>query len=160
MTQGGAGTFDLPLPLSGANGVEPRSDGTGNYTIVMTFDQAVNSGSASVASGTGNVNSVSYSGNSMIIALTGVTDQQTLAVSTNSVSGTGTLSTSPSVSVGFLNGDVNGDRAVNVGDTTQVRNQSGATVDGTNFQYDVNADGFINVGDTTVVRSKSGDSLP
>jgi hypothetical protein len=157
---GGAGTFDINLPLSGATGIEPRSDGTGNYTIVLTFDQAVNSGSASVASGTGNVNNVSFSGNSMIIALTGVTDQQTLAVSTNSVSGTNTLSTSPSVNVGFLNGDVNGDKAVNAGDTIQVRDQSGATLDATNFQYDVNVDGFINVGDATVVRSKSGDSLP
>jgi hypothetical protein len=96
----------------------------------------------------------------MIIALTGVTDQQTLAVSTNSVSGTNTLSTSPSVNVGFLNGDVSGDRVVNAGDTIQVRNLSGATVGPTNFQYDVNVDGFINAGDATVVRSKSGDSLP
>ena len=160
MTHGGAGTFDINLPLSGATGIEPRSDGTGNYTIVLTFDQAVNSGSASVASGTGNVNNVSFSGNSMIIALTGVTDQQTLAVSTNSVSGTNTLSTSPSVNVGFLNGDVSGDRVVNAGDTIQVRNLSGATVGPTNFQYDVNVDGFINAGDATVVRSKSGDSLP
>jgi hypothetical protein len=160
MTHGGSGTFDLNLPLSGATGIEPRSDGTGNYTIVLTFDQAVNSGSASVASGTGNVNNVSFSGNSMIIALTGVTDQQTLAVSTNSVSGTNTLSTSPSVNVGFLNGDVSGDRVVNAGDTIQVRNLSGATVGPTNFQYDVNVDGFINAGDATVVRSKSGDSLP
>ena len=160
MTHGGAGTFNMPMPLSGSPGIEPRSDGTGNYTIVLTFDQAVNSGSASVASGTGSVNNVSFNSNQMIIALTGVTDQQTLAVSTSSVSGTNTLSTSPSVNVGFLIGDVDGDKTVNAGDTIQVRNHSGETLGTTNFQFDVNVDGLINAGDTTVVRSKSGDSLP
>ena len=82
-------------------------------------------------------------------------------MSANNVAGTNTQTlASASVNVGFLNGDVNGDKAVNAGDTIQVRDQSGATLDATNFQYDVNVDGFINVGDATVVRSKSGDSLP
>jgi hypothetical protein len=67
---------------------------------------------------------------------------------------------SSSVNVGFLNGDVNGDRFVNVGDTIPTRSASGASLNSTNFQYDVNVDGMINVGDTTVVRSKSGDFLP
>ena len=36
-TQGGAGTFDINLPLSGQPGVECRSTG-GNYTEVFTFN--------------------------------------------------------------------------------------------------------------------------
>ena len=44
-TQGGAGTFDINLPLSGEPGVECRSGG-GNYTEVFTFDNNVVSGSA------------------------------------------------------------------------------------------------------------------
>ena len=44
MTHGPAGTFDLPLSLSSRT-IEPRSDGTGNYTVIFTFDQPVNSGS-------------------------------------------------------------------------------------------------------------------
>ena len=152
--------FDIPLPLSGNAGIEPRSDGSGNYTIVLTFDQPVNAGSSSVNSGTGNVGNVSFSGNTMTVNLTGVSDQQTLAVSTNSVSGPGTLSTSPSVNVGFLIGDVNGDGVVDTGDFNSTRSHSGVTLNNTNFQYDVTVDGFVNAGDAIVVRAKSGDHLP
>ena len=103
---------------------------------------------------------VSYSGNSVIVSLSGVTDQQTVAVSTGNGSRCMTLSTSPSVSIGFLNGDVNFDRVVNVGDTIVTRSHAGIPVDATNFQFDVNGDGQIDVGDATIVRSKSGDYLP
>ncbi|HEY3837262.1 MAG TPA: dockerin type I domain-containing protein, partial [Bryobacteraceae bacterium] len=83
-----------------------------------------------------------------------------VAVSTGNVAGAGTLSTSPSVSIGFLNGDANFDGVVNVGDTIVTRSHAGQPVDGTNFQFDVNADGQIDIGDATIVRSKSGDYLP
>ena len=157
MTHGGAGTFDLPLSLSSRT-VEPRSDGTGNYTIVFTFDQPVNSGTAQSSSGT--VNNASFSGNTMTVSLSGVPDQQTVTVSANTVSGPSTATlVSAGVQVGFLNGDVNGDGAVNVGDTILVRSASGAAIDNTNFQDDVNVDGSINIGDTTIVRSKAGDGL-
>lgn len=111
--------------------------------------------------GTGTVSNVSFSGNDMIISLSGVTDQQIVTVTANNVSGpgTGTLS-SASVDIGFLIGDVNTDGNVNVGDTIVVRNHAGAPLDNTNFEYDVNVDGGINVGDTLAVRSRSGDFLP
>ena len=162
MTHGnGAGTFDLSLSLSGRT-VEPRSDNSGNFTIVFNFDQPVDSGTASVtAPGGGSVGSVTFSGNSMIVGLNGVTDQQTITVTVNNVSGPGTATLpSASVQVGILDGDVTGDGFVNAGDTIRDRNFSGATLDNTNFQYDVNLDGLINVGDVAVVRSKSGDFLP
>ena len=157
MTQGAAGTFDLPLSLSSRT-VEPRSDGTGNYTIVFNYDQPVNSGNASTTSGT--VNNVSFSGNSMIVSLSGVTDQQVLTISAQSVSGPNTTtSTSGGVQVGFLYGDVNQDGVVNVGDTIVVKSNAGATLSNSNCQLDVNADGLVNAGDTIVVKAHSGDSL-
>jgi len=161
MMQGGAGIFDLPLSTS-SRVIEPRSDGTGNFTIVFNFDQPVTTGSAMfTGSGGGSVSGVTFSGNSMIVGLTGVTDQQAGTVTINGVAGPGTATMpSASVQVGFLNGDVNADSRVNVGDTIIVRNNSGATVDGTNFQYDINADGFINAGDTIKVRANSGNFLP
>ena len=156
---GTPGTFDLPLSLSGRT-VEPRSDGTGNYTIVLTFDQPVTRGSAGVSPSGPSSSNVTFSGNSMIVSLTGVTDQQAYTLNASNVGGPNSFSNgSGSVTVGFLNGDVTGDGFVNVGDTIVVRGQSGATLDNTNFQYDVNVDGCINVGDTAVVKSKSGDSL-
>jgi len=158
---GGAGTFDMPMPLSGPSGVEPRSDATGNYTAIMTFTTPVNSGTAAVTSGTGSVTGVSFSGNSMIISLGGVADQQVITVTASNVAGPNTaVLASASVNLGFLNGDVTADRFVNVGDTIQTRNNAGVTLDNTNFQFDVNIDGAVNVGDTAVVRSKSGDFLP
>ena len=154
----GAGTFDLPLSTS-SRIVEPR-DGSGNFNIVFNFAVPVNSGTASTTGSVGSAN-VSFSGNSMIVSLTGVTDQQNVTVTANNVSGpgSGTLS-SVSTEIGFLIGDVTQDATVNVGDTVAVRNHAGVTLDNTNFQYDVNIDGMVNVGDTIIVRAKSGDTLP
>jgi hypothetical protein len=158
---GGAGTFDVSMPSAGPSGVEPRSDGTTNFTLVMTFDQPIRSGNASVTSGTGSVSGVSFSGNSMLVALTGVTDQQVITVTAVNVTSMSdqTLPTA-SVNAGYLYADVNMDRVVNVGDTITTRSHAGQVLDNTNFQYDVNIDGQIDVGDTTVVRAKSGDFLP
>ena len=157
---GGAGTFDINLPLSGSPGIEDR-DGSGTYTLVLTFTNPVTGGTASVTSGSGNASNVTFNSNQMIVTLTGVTDQQVLTVALNGVTDTNSSSlASTSVNVGFLIGDVDGNKTVNVGDTTMTRNHSGETLDTTNFQYDVNVDGMINVGDATVVRAKSGDFIP
>ena len=156
---GGAGTFDLPLSTS-SRVVEPRSDGTGNYTVVFNFDQPLTSGNATVTGGAGTVNNVTFSGNSMIVSLTGVTDQQTTTVTATNMSGSNTQTlASVAVQIGFLNGDVNQDGVINVGDTVVVRGAAGAVNSG-NFLDDVNLDGAINVGDTAVVRSNSGNFLP
>jgi hypothetical protein len=156
----GFGNFDMPLPSDGS-GIEPRSDGSGNNTIVFNFDKPVTSGTAMVTSGAGTASSVTYSGNSMIVSLTGVTDQQTTMVTASTVAGSGTQTLASAVATaGFLIGDVTADRGVNVGDTIQTRNAAGGVINNPNFQYDVNVDGGIDVGDTIVVRSKSGDFLP
>jgi hypothetical protein len=160
LTHGGAGTFDLTLSTA-SRVVEPRSDGSGNFTIVFNFDQPVTNGGATfTGSGGGSVSNVVFAGNSMIVSLAGVTDQQTGTVTVNSVSGPGTATASASVQIGFLDGDATGDGVVNVGDTAQVRNHAGETLDNTNFRNDINTDGLINVGDTIIVRTKSGDFLP
>jgi Carboxypeptidase regulatory-like domain len=156
----GAGTFDLPLSTS-SRFIEPRSDGTGNYKIVFNFDKPVNSGTANAtAPSGGSVSSVTFSGSSMIVNLSGVVDQQTVTVTTSGVAGIQTQSSAPSVQIGFLQGDVTEDSFVNAGDTIVVRNNAGVTLDNTNFQNDVNADGQVDVGDTTIVRNNSGHFLP
>jgi uncharacterized delta-60 repeat protein len=73
-THGSAGTFDVPLPLTGEPGVECRSS-TGHHTLVFTFSTDVVSGSASVTSGIGNVSgNPIFADNTMTVNLTGVTD--------------------------------------------------------------------------------------
>src|SRR6202023_2795833 len=53
---GAAGTFDVPLPLTGNVGIECRSGGaTNDYQIIINFMTTVTVGSASVTSGTGSV---------------------------------------------------------------------------------------------------------
>jgi hypothetical protein len=162
LTHGAAGTFSVDLPLTG-RGVEPRlGGGTGaarNYTIVLGFDQAVNSGTASIT-GTGAVSGVSFSGSEMIVQLTGVTDVQTIMLTAQNVGASGgAVLPSVRVQIGFLAGDTNGDSTVNSGDAIQTRSRSGQTADATNFRSDVNVDTTINGGDTILVRSRSGNTL-
>ncbi|MEO5721508.1 MAG: dockerin type I domain-containing protein [Chthoniobacterales bacterium] len=155
----GAGTFDIVMPLNGT-GVEPRDAG-GNFTAVLTFDRPVQSGNAAVAGGTGNVTSVTYSGNDMLISLTGVTDQQRLTVNaTNIVAADGGTLNSASVVMGFLIGDTNQNGSVNSSDVAQTKAQSGQTATAANFPTDVNLNGAINSTDITLVKSKSGTALP
>ena len=159
MTHGSAGPFDLALSTT-SRVSEPRN-GSGNYTVVFNFNQPVNSGTATfTGTNGGSVNTVTFNGNSMLVSLTGVGDPQTGTVTVNNVAGPGTAAlATASVQIGFLIGDVNNDAMVNVGDTAQERNNAGAAINNTNFQFDVNIDGFINVGDTIVTRSKAGNGL-
>jgi len=151
----GAGDFDVNMPLIGPTGVEDRQAST--YNIVLTFDQPVTSGTATLTAGIGTAGTPSFSGNTMTVPLTGITDSEVVTLTVNNVNG---QLPSASLDLGFLVGDSNADRFTNGGDTIQVRGLAGADVDGTNFRADVNLDGFINGGDTTVVRSKAGNSIP
>jgi hypothetical protein len=59
---GAAGTFDVPLPLTGNVGVECRSGGaTNDYQMIFNFANPITVGSASVTSGTGSVSSFNVS---------------------------------------------------------------------------------------------------
>jgi hypothetical protein len=151
----GIGNFDVAMPLTGPTGVEDRQ--ASNYNILLTFDQAVTSGMVAATSGTASVGAPTFSGNTMTVPLSGITDPEVVGLTVNSING---QSTTASVNVGFLVGDANADRVTNGGDTVVVRGLAGADVDGTNFRADVNLDGLINGGDTVIVRGKSGNSLP
>jgi hypothetical protein len=157
-THGSAVTFDAPMSLDGS-GIEPRST-NGAYTIVLHFDRPVQSGNALVT-GTGNVSSVNFNGSDMIVDLTGVANAQRLTLTATNVAsaGSGVLSAA-SVTIGFLIGDTNGDGAVNSGDISQVKSQSGQAIGKPNFREDLNIDGDINSGDISLVKSRSGSALP
>ncbi len=159
---GTAGTFDLNLPLTGVPAVESRSGGTGgDHTIVVTFNNNVVSGSATVSAGNGSVSgSPAFSGNTMTINLTGVPDgrQPTMTLATV-MDSFGQTMPDTAIPVGFLLGDGNSDALVNSGDVIVTRSRAGQTTDTTNFLTDVNLDGMINSGDVIVVRSRSGNSI-
>jgi hypothetical protein len=158
---GGAGTFDIPLPLSGNVGVECRSGGATNaYQMIIDFPSTVTVGSASVTSGTGMVNSFSGSGTSQIaVNLTGVTNVQRITVTLFNVND-GTHMGNVPVSMGVLAGDVNGNATVNASDVSLTKSQVGIPVTGSNFREDVNANGLINSVDVAQVKANVGTALP
>jgi len=105
-THAGGGAFDVPLPLAGARGIEPRTGGAGgNHTIVVTFNNPVIIGNAAVTAGTGLVaGAPTFSGNTMTIKLTGVPNAQTLTLTLSDVTTDDTNQVLPntSINVGFL----------------------------------------------------------
>jgi hypothetical protein len=160
-THGSAGNFDINLPLSGEPGLESRSTG-GNHTFVFTFSNNVVSGNASVTGGTGSVSgSPAFSGNTMTVNLTGVTDDQQVAVTASSVTDNfGQMLPNTAVSANILGGDTTANKSVDSSDVIATKQQMGAAVDANNFRADANANGTINASDVTKVKGFVGDSLP
>ena len=156
---GSAGTFDIPLPLTGNVGVECRSGG-GTYQMIINFATSVTVGSASVTSGTGMVSSFSGSGTSQItVNLSGVTDVQRITMTLHNVND-GTHTGDVPIPMGVLIGDVNGNASVNASDVALTKSKVGQAVDGTNFREDVNVNGTISSTDVALVKSDVGHALP
>ena len=153
---GGAGTFDLPLPLTGNAGIECR--GGPAHQLIINFASAVTVDSAAVTSGTGSVGTFNASGSQVTVNLTGVSNAQGIALTLGNVND-GTNSGDVVVPMSVLLGDTNTDAIVNAGDALQTRNRSGQATDATNFRSDVNSDGFVNSGDTLIVRANSGSTI-
>jgi hypothetical protein len=153
------GPFDVPLPLSGNIGIECRVGQGANqdqHQIVVTFaTPIVGFGGATVSSGTGLVSSSLASGNQIFVNLSGVTNQQAIALTLSAVND-GTNVGDVVIPMGVLLGDVNSNRLVNSTDSSLVQAQSGQPVTNSDFRADVNVNGLINSTDTSIVRSKSG----
>jgi large repetitive protein len=158
----GPNVFDLSLntaqPVSGAVTVEPRAIGSG-HLIVMQFDGAVvAAGTPTCTSAEGSpVGSASaaISGNSVIVTLTGIPDNQRVTVSLTGVNN----ATSASVALGFLVGDVNSNRSVTSMDILRAKGRIGLTPAGGTSLYDVNVSGAIDASDIAAVKANSGLSL-
>ncbi len=163
MTHGGGGTFDIPLPLTGSPGIECREGATaGSYTLVLTFNVPLASGSATVSSGTGVAGAPVCSGTTMTVPLTGVSNDQKVTVTFSNVLPQGGGSpASGSVTCGFLIGDVNGDGAVTTTDVIPIRNAYGmsAGAAGFNMRADINCDGVISTTDVLPIKQYYGTVL-
>jgi plastocyanin len=157
---GGAGTFDVPLPLTGNVGVECRSGGaTNDYQMIINFATSVTVDSVAVTSGTGSVSSFSVTGSQVTVNLTAVTNIQRITVTLMNVND-GTHMGNVPVSMGLLIGDVNGNAIVNASDVGLTKSQVGQAVTMSNFREDVNANGTISATDVALVKSEVGTALP
>ncbi len=161
MTHGGAGDFDIDLPLAGEPGLECRN-GNGNHTIAVTFSNPPASGNASVTNGIGSVaGSPTFNGNTMTIHLTGVTDVQKIAVTlSNVIDGFSQVLPDTAVSVNMLKGDATGNKVVNATDVAIVKGQGGQPVTNANFREDISADGSMSSSDIALTKSMIGHGLP
>ena len=161
---GAAGDFDLLLDttiliISGAVTVESRSNGASHLIVFQFTNPITATGVAAAVNGSGapiTIGAVTFLGNDVSVTLTGVAENSRATVSLVGVNGI----LNPSVSLGFLIGDVNNTRSVNSSDISSVKARSGQTTDLTNFKFDVNASGAINSSDISAVKARSGLVLP
>lgn len=166
----GAGTFDVPITFttapSGAVDTESRIIGAG-HSIVFQFNQPITSaGTVSLvdasATNVGGIGTAAApvisvtNNNEVIVTLTGTLDNRRVTVNLTGVNGSG----GGSPTIGFLVGDVDNTRAVNIVDISGVRARSGQATTVANFRWDVDVTGAINVVDISSVRSRSGLALP
>jgi hypothetical protein len=162
---GSGGTFDLLLSLVTPPAInhnpttEPRQGPA--HTIVFTFDKPIASAIVTISEGTAIAGSPTFSGNDVVVALTGVVDQQYVTVSLNNVTaGDGGTGGSGSIRVGFLAGDVSQNRVVTVSDEARVNALLAQTVTASNFLKDVNASGTLSVADRAIVNANLTRALP
>jgi hypothetical protein len=156
LTHGTAGTFDIPMPLTGVSGVEDRSSST--YSAVFTFDGAVTSGEVVVLSGTATVGTISFSGNTMTAQLTGVTSAEVVTLRVQNINGDGQLH--GDVPFGFLTADVNANRIVDRPDQQQLQADRGQPITASNFRDDINLSGIVDRPDLQSVQTNRGHSIP
>ena len=156
LTHGSAGTFDVPMPLTGVSGVEDRISGT--YNAVFTFDAAVTSGQVQVTGGTATVGAITFSGNSMSAKLTGVGDQQVVTLRVNNINSDGQAH--GDVPFGFLAADVNGNRSVDKPDQAAIQSFRNQAITAANFRGDVNISGAIDQPDIQAVKTNKRHTLP
>lgn len=166
---GSLGNYDIPVNfLSGSSAppittVECRSGG--QTTVVVTFDKAITSATATLVSGTATVGTLSYNAaaKTVTIPVTGMTNAQKLQLRLTTIqSADGGLLSSLYLAFGYLVGDVTGDGYVTSPDAVQVRNGTGlqAGQAGYNVRADINADGYITSPDAVQVRNNTGMQLP
>jgi len=157
---GAAGVFDLPLSPAATNPTtEPRQGPA--QTILFTFDKPVDAATVTISEGTASAGTPTFSGNDVIVGLTGVGNQQYVTISLTEVtSADGGTGGSGSVRVGYLLGDVTQDRVVSLSDLGQVNAVLAQQVAAFNFLKDVNASGTLSLADKGITNANLAKALP
>ena len=156
-SHGSAGVFELPIargiPITGSVSVEPRIIGAG-HQIVFRFDSPITATGAPLT--TAGFAGAAFSGNDVIVTVTGIDDGRRATVSLVNVNAAGVDAT---VSLGFLVGDVNHSRAVSPIDTGAVKARAGQVANTSNFFYDLNLSGGVTGADVAAVKARQDRQL-
>ena len=157
---GSAGAFDLPLSLVDIHNptTEPRQGPA--QTIVLTFNKAITGATATISEGVAAASVPTFSGNDVIVPLTGVSNQQYVTVSLTAVESSDGTAGGSAGRVGFLVGDVNQSRVVSIADLGIVNAAQAQPVSASNFLKDVNTSGAITVGDKGITNANLTKALP
>lgn len=156
---GAAGTFDLPLSLSLTNpSTEPRAGSA--HVVVFTFDKAITNGSAAVTEGMALLGVPSFDGTRMLVPITSAMNQHYVSLAVTAVMASdGGTGGAAAVRIGFLLGDVNQSRSVDVSDINNVNLQLAQPVSAANYPLDVNASGTLSLTDKLITSLQNGKVL-
>src|SRR5688500_1864989 len=157
----GAATFDIPMPLVGASGIECRSvdNAAGGLRLVLLFDKPISTGTATVAGGPALNGAPTFAGNAMSVLLTNVGNAQTVSVQVSNVTSAGGEPGAATVNLRTLLGDVNSDGSVTNADENIVSGNVGFAVDAARFRSDVNFSGSTSATDVNLVHAAIGTSV-
>ncbi len=171
-THGGAGNFDILLPITGNHGIECRNGPTaGSYIVVVAFANPLSSvtsvsatattsgGTSTLPTPSGSIGSGSHN-NEYTVGLTSVPNASHVSIVLHSVADMDGNFGNITVPMDVLVGDTTGDGTVNSSDVSQTKARSGQTVGSSNFRSDVTVDGTLNSSDVSSVKAKSGTALP
>ena len=167
---GPAGALDLILPTDGSSAVECRAPGNtedpnADYELIFVFPNelanvqqvaATSTGSAQPDQPTGAIGTNKHQ---YIVKLTNVPDQQFLTVTLTNVTDLQGLSGNVSITLGMLEGDVDGSGHVDADDIT-VEQRDNSKSAAANLRADVDVSGHIDVGDLGHVQRDNSHSLP
>jgi hypothetical protein len=127
---------------------------------VATFNSPITSANVSVTEGGAVAGAPTFSGNDVIVPLTGVADRTYVTITLSNITSSISGADSAAIRLGFLRGDVNHNRVVSVADIGLVNSQLAQAVSAANFLKDVNASGTLTIADLALVNANLTRALP
>jgi hypothetical protein len=124
------------------------------------MNKPVSAATVTITEGTATAGAPTFSGNSVVVGLTGVNNQQYVTVALSNVTSAGGTGGTAFVRIGFLLGDVNQNRAVTLADLGLVNAQLAQSVTTSNFLKDVNASGTLTLADKGITNANLTKVLP
>jgi hypothetical protein len=157
-THGKAGNFDLPLPLTGSEGIESRG---GQDLIYLTFNHNLTTvGNVTSSCGKARFEIDPNDAKNLIVTVDGNCNATNITISAINVNDDQGNGISLNLTYGKLIGDVNASGRVDSLDHQAIRAAAPAPVDSSNFRDDLNRDGKVNALDLSIAKSHRGDKLP